>query len=399
MSPFDCKSRRGTKISVVLLGSALCFVMMAYFVFGDSNDEQGLKKLRMISILFRHGAKNPSGFYPNDPHAAHDWHEGLGALTPKGSLQAYNLGRNLRMRYYRLLPANSIYTQQQLLVLSSAAERCVMSAQSVLAGLMPPLENKNVLPIPWQPVAINTLARNDDTLLAQKKPCIKYDNILQKLYKTPPPELQKLNEDNKALFKLLSKNTGKNISNVLDVELLYTTLKTEEEANLALPDWTENIYPEEMRTLVERSYALFTETHLMKRIKGGAFLTEILKKMQNKRRKNLNPDRKIFLYSGHDVTLVNVMNSLGIIDQTSKLPEYAAALVFELHNSKSFSDGDFEVKLVYYFNSEDKFPKELNIPNCDAPCSLTQFGQTLEPLLLDNYDETCENPAGDCKNE
>lgn len=51
MSPFDCKSRRGTKISVILLGSALCIVMMAYFVFGDSNDEQGLKKLRMISIV------------------------------------------------------------------------------------------------------------------------------------------------------------------------------------------------------------------------------------------------------------------------------------------------------------------------------------------------------------
>jgi len=44
----------------------------------------------------------------------------------KGSLQSYNLGRNLRMRYYRLLPSNSIYTQQQLLVLSSAAERCVV---------------------------------------------------------------------------------------------------------------------------------------------------------------------------------------------------------------------------------------------------------------------------------
>jgi len=103
-----------------------------------------------------------------------------------------------------------------------------MSAQSVLAGLMPPLENKNVLPIPWQPVAINTLARNDDIvsslipimialfelyfllqLLAQKKTCIKYENILQKLYKNPPLELEKLNEENKALFKLLSKNTGK----------------------------------------------------------------------------------------------------------------------------------------------------------------------------------------------
>lgn len=127
--------------------------------------------------------------------------------------------------------------------------------------------------------------------------------------------------------------------------MLYTTLKTEEEVSLALPDWTENIYPEEMRSLAERSYALFTETHLMKRIKGGAFLTEILKKMQNKRKKNLNPDRKIFLYAAHDVTLVNVMNSMGILDQTSKLPEYASALVFELHHSKSFADGDFEVKV------------------------------------------------------
>lgn len=34
-----------------------------------------------LQQLFRHGAKNPSGFYPNDPHAAHDWQEGLGALT------------------------------------------------------------------------------------------------------------------------------------------------------------------------------------------------------------------------------------------------------------------------------------------------------------------------------
>jgi len=41
-----------------------------------------------------------------------------------------------------------------------------MSAQSVLAGMMPPLENNNVLPIPWQPVAVNTLSRNDDIVSA-----------------------------------------------------------------------------------------------------------------------------------------------------------------------------------------------------------------------------------------
>ncbi|CAD6992310.1 unnamed protein product [Ceratitis capitata] len=110
----DCQSRRSTKISVIILGAALCSVMMAYFVFGDNNDEQGLRNLRMISIVFRHGEKTPSSFYATDPHSLHDWPGGLGALTQRGSQQAYNLGKNLRMRYYRLLPPNGIYTQQQV---------------------------------------------------------------------------------------------------------------------------------------------------------------------------------------------------------------------------------------------------------------------------------------------
>lgn len=126
--------------------------------------------------------------------------------------------------------------------------------------------------------------------------------------------------------------------------MLYTTLKVEAEAGLVLPDWTENIYPDKLESLAARSYSLYTESNLMKKVKGGAFLAEIIKKMENKRRKNLNPDRKIFLYSGHDITLVNIMNTLNILDQTDILPSYASALSFELHHSSLFKD-DFEVKV------------------------------------------------------
>ncbi|XP_030371776.1 lysosomal acid phosphatase-like [Scaptodrosophila lebanonensis] len=394
MPPVDCKSHRGTKISVILLGSALCFVMMAYFVFGDSNDEQGLRNLRMISILFRHGARNPTEFYPNDPHVAHDWQAGPGALT-RVHCRPTIWERICACATIGYCPPIAS-THNSRFMCSARPRSGVMSAQSVLAGFMPPLENNNVLPIPWQPVAINTLARSDDILLAQKKPCLKYDTILQKLYKNPPKDLQRLNEENKELYKLLTKNTGKNISTVLDVEMLYNTLKTEEEANLVLPDWTENICPESMKPLAERSYTLHrNESHEA----DQRWCVSHRRSQENaeQRRKNLNPDRKIFLYAGHDVTMVNVMNSLNILDQTANLPDYAAALAFELHHSKSFSDDDFEVKLVYYYNSEDKFPKELIIPNCDAPCSLTQFAKSLNALLLDNYDETCENPTPDCK--
>lgn len=80
----------------------------------------------------------------------------------KGSLQAYNLGKNLRMRYYRLLPPNGLYTQQQIRVMSSAAERCIMSANSLLAGFMPPLEHTNLLPIQWQPVPVMSVPRHED---------------------------------------------------------------------------------------------------------------------------------------------------------------------------------------------------------------------------------------------
>lgn len=119
-------------------------------------------------------------------------------------------------------------------------------------------------------------------------------------------------------------------------------------------------------------------------------LSEIVDHMDKKRLTLLDPDRSIFIYSGHDVTLVNVMSALDIVDQTSSIPDYGASLVMELHyNSITFQD-DFEVRLVYYFNHEDKFPKLLRIPNCVAPCSLTAFAESVDAMLWTNYDDLCK---------
>lgn len=74
----------------------------------------------------------------------------------------YNLGKNMRARYYRLLPSDGLYTPNNINVLSSAAERCIMSSQSLLAGFLPPLESENMLPIQWQPIAITTVPRSLD---------------------------------------------------------------------------------------------------------------------------------------------------------------------------------------------------------------------------------------------
>lgn len=68
--------------------------------------------------------------------------------------------------------------------------------------------------------------------------------------------------------------------------------------------------------------------------------------MIQKKNNKLKPDRRLYIYSGHDVTLVNVMRALDIIPQTTKKPDYASALYFELHQNPLLED-DLEVKVTY----------------------------------------------------
>lgn len=103
--------------------------MVAYLVFGDDNDEEGLKTIRMVSVVFRHGARNPTESYPNDPYINYNWNGGLGALNSRGSRQMYSLGKNLRLRYYRLLPEDGLYSREDMKTQSSAAERAIMSGK------------------------------------------------------------------------------------------------------------------------------------------------------------------------------------------------------------------------------------------------------------------------------
>lgn len=383
----NCQNQCATKIAVIILAGVIFAVLTSYFALCQKQNLHD-RTIRMAAILFRHGEKNPTSFYPNDPHAKKEWPGGLGALTKRGSLQAYNLGQNLRTRYESLLPKDGMYSQENMFVRSSYAERCIMSAQAMLAGFLPPKEGSSKLPLPWQPVPVTAVPRLDDTLIAQKKPCLIYDAMLDDVYKN---NLTQLNAENSELYQTLTEFTGKKIKSVLDVEFLYNTLKAEEEMGLELPEWTRKVYPESLLPLAEKSYTVFTHTDGMKQIRGGAFIGEVYGHMQSKANKSLKPDRNIFFYSGHDVTLVNVMNSMRILDQTSTLPDFASALVFELHEFLD-SPGQFEIRIVYYHDSTVESPSAVDIPNCKAPCDLASFQKSVSHLLFNSYDEVCENP-------
>lgn len=105
-------------------------------------------------------------------------------------------------------------------------------------------------------------------------------------------------------------------------------LLIERDSSMKLPNWTDPVFPSKILSLSARSQALFTETQYMKRIKAGPLISQICEEMLLKQ--NNNETRNLFFYSGHDLTLTNVMRALEVQAQTSLTPLYGAAFVFEL---------------------------------------------------------------------
>nr|AYV99628.1 venom polypeptide [Dolopus genitalis] len=364
-----------------------CTLAEFHMALGASIDKTDGSTIQAIFSMFRHGDRSPIYFWPNDPYLNYKWPGGFGSLSDKGVGQLYNLGRNLKHRYGHLLPVDGRYSQDNMLVKSSYSERCIMSGLSLLAGFMPP--NSNPLPIKWQPIPITTIPQYDDELLSQYRPCKKYDKLYEDLLVNAPADLMKLEQENEDVFKLAEQSGRKNIK-YTDIGEFYDTLKIYKDNGLNLPEWAKEIFPEKMRPFAERTYSVYTETPYMKKVKGGAFITEVYKKMVSKQAKTLSPERKMFLYASHDSTIIGILNALDILDQAARLPDYAAMLVFELHTNKAL-ENDLEVKIVYYSNSAIVEPKELHLPSCSSPCSLTKFGEAVNDLLIDDYDKLCEN--------
>lgn len=112
---------------------------------------------------------------------------------------------------------------------------------------------------------------------------------------------------------------------------MYETLKVQQIYNLTLPAWTDSVYPHPLRSFLEMGFALFTHTNYMKLVKGGPLVTTIVNEMLQFQRENSS--KNLYIYSGHDLTLVSVLRLLDLVNETSSLPEYGATLAFELHNT------------------------------------------------------------------
>lgn len=150
---------------------------------------------------------------------------------------------------------------------------------------------------------------------------------------------------------------------------------------------TEGVFPSKTLKVAEFYVKLITKTPYMKRMKAGPLMTEIIENMAANKNK-MPSEKAINIYAAHDITLINLMNSMGFLDQTSNKPDFSSALAIELHQSHSGIDMD--VKIYYYFNSNDKYPKAINIQGCETPCPFEQFKRIMNHLIVNDYEKLCE---------
>nr|XP_022906559.1 venom acid phosphatase Acph-1-like [Onthophagus taurus] len=285
-------------------------------------------KVTFLLKIFRHGDRTPDSLYPKDPYTEDDFYPfRIAHLTNNGKLRAYNIGRYLRKKYNNLL--GDVYTPDVLYGISSNVPRCRASIESVLAGLYPPSEeliwNKDLL---WEPIPYDYLPMNENNLFLPIYACPNMNVLMEENYKNldSDPIIQKY----KHLLPYLIENSGLTGNLYTVAGHLWSTLKSEEEAGLETPAWAQTVYPEILTELTKHGWKLYTGSSDLKILAGGFLMSKVINNTYSTiNGENEAKNRKIYLYSGHDLNVGAVLSYLD--NFVPHAINYGAHIIIEVH--------------------------------------------------------------------
>ncbi|CAG7726109.1 unnamed protein product [Allacma fusca] len=338
---------------------------------GADGVQINLDTLEQVQIIFRHGLRSPEKPYPGDPYNEDKfWPQGWGMLTNerKGSDSKFN-------------------------ALSSDSDRAIMSLLANLAGLFPPQPKDKWSEDfhTWQPIPFRTIPKPVDRIIRGSAPCSRFDGLWSDLLETE--EFREANGKFKELYEYINNHTGQSYSYPVDLTTFYEALIIQEAHGFNLPDWTKKIYPSEMSTnLLNFAFSLVVRTEEMKRLRGGPLLKELLSNMDLKVRKDFLA-KKMILYSGHDITLVRIMDTMNLFNPPH-LPDFNSVLFIELHKSNS---GHYIE--TYYRNGLANLTK-LTVEGCPDICYLQDFKNLLQSRILSDSEsgEECSVEVHEAQN-
>lgn len=224
------------------------------------------------------------------------------------------------------------YDNEQIYVQSTDVERTLMSAESNLAGLYEPVgDDVWNAQIKWQPIPVHTVPEKEDAvklsqyyneillylmyynmplqIVAAKAPCPAFDYYLENFMNSE--KYRSLLARYKNLFDYLSNNSGRAVQTFIDAQYLNNTLFIETLYNRTLPVWAQKVYGSPDLTFISNfAFSINTHTRKLARLKTGPLLKDVLNRFEIKHKKQLKPDRNVFIYSAHDTTVANLLNTL-----------------------------------------------------------------------------------------
>lgn len=355
-------------------------ILLATFTYGFQYNTS----LKLVHVFFRHGSRIPDEHELYRSHERYEYYKqiGFGRLTNAGKLKSYELGKALRNRYNDFLGED--FESDTVFIKSTDFERTKMTALLVLAGLFPPSEkDKWNDKLNWIPIPFTYDKRGTDYDMGKPyKYCPVYQRELQRILKTD--EVKAVIKRYNKTFQLAMNNTGKMYRTLRDVFLLHQLIHVEQTMNVTLPSWAVEAFPDLRRLAIAQCYYENANT-LMKRLNGGRRLAKTVENMKRNIQDTIQPKKKIFLYSGHDFTVIDLLYSLDLYKP--HFPNFNAAICVELH--QELTTGMHFVKILHLKDVFDE-PELLVIPGCEDMCEFNKFVETISQHLPVNYTKECE---------
>ncbi|KAH7646167.1 lysosomal acid phosphatase precursor-like protein [Dermatophagoides farinae] len=352
--------------------------------------------LNSVSVILRHGDRNPLYIYPNDPYDETYWkqHGGVGTMTEQGK-NRIKIAAKFYRQHYEMLLQESDGTNYQ--VITSTVNRAIETANIFMKEI-----NKNA-----------TFQRNDNMLFMYAK-CDKATKLRDDRLNELAPELL----PNNTFMDYLRNKTGDEFTDedtVKKIRLLFDladTLKIErDQLNMNVSDWITD--KETVKTMSEterKIFAKMSNTPEIQRLRVGLLLKDIRDQMEK------NPSQRFYLYSTHDFNQAVLLQALDMYDRLDKInqmpPTYVSSVVFEVFHNET-NEQEKWIRFIYrqfldingtIMNLDEKILPEKcqdelefhdgTVLNTGKFCSWQQFtNELLKDLIPDNWDKECQNSS------